>query len=111
MSEIVSAKVVPFTVIASASNVPSISTSPDISKSTAAMFPAKVAFSLLSNVRATASADEVILTAVAIMSFTSAFLSAESVASRIIIKSPATGCTAVSPDIPVAGNVLIVVCE
>ena len=39
VSEIVSAKVVPFTVIASASNVPSISTSPDISKLVAATSP------------------------------------------------------------------------
>ena len=42
MSEIVSAKVVPFTVIASASNVPSISTSPDISKLVAATSPVTV---------------------------------------------------------------------
>ena len=74
------------------------------------ILPANVAFSELSKVIATASAAEVILTAVAIMSFTSAFFSAESVASRIIMWSPATGVTAVSPDIPVAGNVLISVC-
>ena len=73
------------------------------------ILPANVAFSELSKVIATASAAEVILTAVAIMSFTSAFLSAESVASRIIILSPATGVTSVSEDIPVAGNVFIAV--
>ena len=56
---------------------------------------------------ATASAAEVILTAVAIKSFTSDFLRALSVASSTIIRSPATGVTAVRLDIPVAGNVFI----
>ena len=42
MSEIVSAKVVPFIVIASASNVPSISASPEISNVAASSSPDKV---------------------------------------------------------------------